>query len=172
MNTSRKLLLGAAGAIAVMASASSALAQHSVSASASASVSIARPIAISSSGSLSFGRIILDGSANAATVVLTPAGGVTTSNATQASSGTISVPTFSVSGEGGQSYTIALAAAGFTGGVTLGNLTSSVSTPGALSGSAGSAGAQQFTVGGTITVPAGTTAGAYSGTVTATVAYQ
>ncbi|MDB5418288.1 MAG: hypothetical protein JWP50_1707 [Phenylobacterium sp.] len=171
MNTSRKLLLSAAIAVAATSMASAAFAQASDSKSIVASVTVIKPIALTAGSALKFGRLVVDAGATA--TVLVPADGTTaatTTNATQVG-GTgagAGVGSFSIAGEADQSVVIDLVPAGFTAPVSLGSLTHNAGATPALR----SDGTLPFNVGGTLTVGSTATAGVYSGTVTATVHYQ
>lgn len=170
MNTSRKLLF-AISAIAATAAASSAFAQASASASANASVQVIAPITITPTGTLSFGRVVLDGGATDATITVAPgATTATATHATEVAGGTISTPSFHVGGESGQAYNIVLTPS-FTIGANsaaLGSLLTSLPSNALTS----TVGGPDFTVGGTLTVPKGTAANTYSGTIGVTVTYQ
>jgi hypothetical protein len=172
MNTSRKLLFAAA-AIAATAAASSAFAQASASASANASVQVIAPITITPTGTLSFGRVVLDGSGTDAVITVdpgatsVPAGNI--AHATEVAGGSVSTPSFHVGGEVGQAYNIVLTPA-FTG-ATLSALKTSLASN-ALTNTVVAGAANDFTVGGTLTIPSGTAAGTLNGTVGVTVTYQ
>jgi hypothetical protein len=170
MNTSRKLLFAAA-ALAATAVASSASAQASATGSANASVQVIAPITITPAGTLNFGRVVLDGTANAAVITLDPGATTATSisHATEVAGGTISTPSFHVGGEVGQAYTIVLTPA-FTG-ATLSALKTSLASN-ALTNTVAADAANDFTVGGTLTIPSGTSAGTLNGTVGVTVTYN
>jgi spore coat protein U-like protein len=170
MNTSRKLLF-AISAIAATAAASSAFAQASASASANASVQVIAPITITPSGTLNFGRVVLDGSTTDAIITVAPGGtsAASISNATEVAGGTVSTPSFHVGGEVGQGYTIVLTPA-FTG-ATLSALKTSLASN-ALTNTVAADASNDFTVGGTLTIPAKKAAGTYGGTVGVTVTYQ
>jgi hypothetical protein len=169
MNTSRKLLLTAAAAIAVSAVASSALAQATSSASATAAVTVVTPINIAATGSLDYGRVVLNDQVNPATLVLnTGDASVTATNATAVAGGTVATPTFTLKGQPGQAYNITV-----TPTLLIGGSNRLAVTGGPTSG------ATDLTLAGvtvpfvyTLTVPAATAANTYSGTVAVQVTYQ
>jgi spore coat protein U-like protein len=166
----RNILLSA---IAISAVATAASAQVSATGTATTDARIIQPLSIASAGALNFGTLTRP---TAASVVK-----VTTANARSVTSGdtalvgsTSAVPTFTVSGEGAATYT--LSAADFTlagpGGATA-SVTPALSiTTGALGGSAGTVGTQTFTVGGDLSLAANQAIGAYTGTLSVTVAYN
>jgi hypothetical protein len=168
MMKSSRTLLFAAAAIAATAVASSAFAQASASASATASVTVISPITITPTGSLNFGRVVLDGSGTDAVITVDPGGTAPSSiaHATEVAGGSISTPSFHVGGQSGQAYNIVLTPS-FTG-ATLSALKTSFASNALTS----TVGAGDFTVGGTLTVPATTTPGTLSGSVGVTVTYQ
>jgi len=170
MNTSRKLLLAAAAAAALSAMASSALAQASSSASATAAVTVVTPINIASTGSLNFGRVVLDGTANDASLVLHTGDSSLASpvHATAVTGTAVSTPTFTLKGEPGQLYDMTVTPSLIIGGSNRLTVTGGYGT-----------GATNLTVAGatvpfvyTLAVPSGTAATTYSGTVSVSVTYE
>jgi len=169
MNTSRKLLLIAASAIAVSAVASSALAQNTSSASTTAAVTVISPIHVSVTGTLNFGRVVLDGSANAASLVLnTGDTTVAATNAVAVAGTTVSTPSFKLSGQTGQAYDTTVTPSLIIGGS---NRLTVTGAPPAASVDLTTTPTEVPLVY-TLAVPSGTTAGTYSGTVTVAVAYE
>lgn len=171
MNTSRKLLLSAAIAVAAASVASAALAQASDTKSIAASVTVIKPIAVTAGNPLKFGRLVVNAGATA-TVLVNPDGttAAITTNATQVggSGAGTSVGSFTVAGEASQAVTITLTPAGFTAPVSLGSLTHNAGGSPVLDGS----GALAFNVGGTLSVGSTALPATYNGTVTALVQYQ
>lgn len=162
------------GALAV---AEPAHAQAVSSATATSSATLLRPVALSSSTNLAFGRIVLPSSGTGAVSIGTAADSVTASGGAVAlSGGSPSRATFSISGEGGQAVTVTVPAtvtmSGPSSSTLVVTLASSVSGSTNLSGALGAAGSATFYVGGSFAPTATTTTGAYSGTFTVTVAYQ
>ncbi len=143
------------------------------SVSGSATAAIIRPIAIAATASLRFGVIARPSTAGTLTVSTTGAvsttGGVTGSNAINQGALGARAGTFRVTGEPGASFGVVLPP---TATVTApgGSMTISLFTVGALAGSA--VGTLDIAVGGTLSVKANQTVGAYSGTYQITVTYQ
>ncbi len=140
----------------------------------SASARIIRPLTLTSTGSLNFGTIVLNGVTANRTVSLS-SGNVVNCGAGTAEltcSGTTSVPTYNVRGTQGQVVTIIKTASNLTNandGTTL-----SMTPLGAASLTLVNSGApgSDFNIGGSITVGTATTDGVYSGTVDVQVDYQ
>ena len=145
-----------------------AFAQNSGSATAVVNAEIVKPITISSTGVLDFGKITPNGSVGQ--VRLTPAN-VRTLSAGMIVPGstTTTVPTFTVVKETGLAYTVVtgstdLALSGAPA-IKLKDITTS------LDGS-GSYTASEFTVGGTLEIAGDQPAGVYEGQVSITVSYE
>ena len=140
----------------------------------SATARIIRPLSLTSTGSLNFGTIVLNGVTANRTVALSDGNVVDCGSGTAelTCSGTTSVPTYNVRGTNGQVVTIIKTATLLTNA----NDGSTLSmTPTGLDSvtltNSGSPG-RNFTIGGTIVVGTGTTDGVYSGTVNVEVDYQ
>lgn len=140
----------------------------------SASARIIRPLTLTSTGSLNFGTIVLNGVTANRTVSLSSGNVVNCAggNAELTCSGTTSVPTYNVRGTQGQVVTIIKTASNLTNandGSTL-----SMTPLGAASLTLANSGApgSDFNIGGSITVGTSTTDGVYSGTVDVQVDYQ
>ncbi|HEV2531482.1 DUF4402 domain-containing protein [Phenylobacterium sp.] len=170
MKTSRKLLLAGVAAMAATAMASSALAQNTSTASVTAAATVISPINISATGSLNFGRVVLDGSANDASLVLHTGDTSLSSptNATAVAGTAVSTPVFTVKGQAGQAYDMTVTPSLVIGGSNRLSVTGGFGT-----------GATNLTVAGvtvpfvyTLAVPAGTAAATYNGTVTVSVTYE
>ena len=164
----KKLLLAAAVAAALPGSAYAASGNTST-ANGTATATVVAPIVLTHtpSAALNFGKFTTG-----------TGGSVTVSAAGVASVGgdvglvpgsTSSADAFTVAGEGGRSFSIAT-----TGGsVTSGSASMTFTTvPSATSATLGTSGTASFTVGGTLTVSGTAVAGSYSGTYSATVAYN
>ncbi|APG60332.1 DUF4402 domain-containing protein [Christiangramia salexigens] len=142
-------------------------------ATATAEAVVVKPIAISVSGTLNFGEII--GTASGGTVTVSPAaarsGSAGLINSGQP--GTVSVPTFTVTGEASHTFTIDHPASfdvtetvGGSATMSVGSFQNSLgSNTGTLDGS----GTETFELGGTITVGANQTVGTYENTTDMTV---
>ena len=138
-------------------------------ASGTASAAIVAPLILThnSGTSLNFG-IFSAGSGG--TVVVTTAGaGSTTSGVALMSNATTAADSFSVIGDKVRLFNVASG----SGVVTNGAATMSFTTvPLAVILTTGTFGTDTFKIGGTLTVPGGTTPGSYSGTYTVTVTYN
>jgi hypothetical protein len=164
-------------AVAAMLLLAPALAQaapgNARSVSGTATAAIIRPISIVATSSLRFGVIARPSTAGTLTVSTTGAvsttGGMVGSNAINQGALGPRAGTFRVSGEPGASFGVVLPP---TATVTApgGSMTISLFTVGALTGSA--VGTLDIAVGGTLTVSANQTVGAYSGTYQITATYQ
>lgn len=139
-----------------------------------ASARIIRPLTLTSTGSLNFGTIVLNGVTANRTVSLS-SGNVLDCGASTGElqcSGTTSVPTYNVRGTQGQVVTIIKTASNLTNandGTTL-----SMTPSGAANLTLANSGAPgaDFNIGGSIVIGSGTTDGLYSGTVNVQVDYQ
>jgi hypothetical protein len=136
-----------------------------------------RPIALSASTALAFGKIVRP-STGSGTVSVNNATGARTVTGTGTlglSSPTPSRASYTVSGEGGQVFTLSVPAnfqmTGPGPALTV-TLTPTASGSQTLSSAAGSAGTLSFGVGGSFPISSTTTTGAYSGSYTITVQYN
>lgn len=178
MNTLRKIL--AATVVAAAGLASGAAAQSSANVSTTGSATIFQPISIAKNGDLRFGVIVrpLTGTG---TVTQPAAGGPRTFTGGVALLNTAGFPspqpaTFTVTGEGGQTFTIGIPPSFTMTGPSSSSLNvnlASSAASGTLSNALGAAGTAPFGVGGTITNISDTTAsGTYTGNFTVTVTYN
>jgi len=135
----------------------------------SAAAAVVTPIVLvhTPGASLSFGSLTVG---SGGVVLVTPAGvGSVLGTVTLVSGGTISADSFSVSGDPNRNFSISTS----TGSVTSGS--GSIvfaTTPSATQATLGSTGTGTFTVGGTLAVGSNITPGLYTGSYTATVAYD
>jgi hypothetical protein len=174
MRTFAKIAVAALGtALAAVPAA----AQSSATASATSTSRITAPITLTKDTDLAFGTVVRTSDANSNTVTINETTGART--ITGAGSGalvasTTSRATYSVSGEGGQTFAITVpGTVVMTSGannLTV-NLTGSAAS-GTLSGSLGSAGSATFGVGGNFSLGQSQASGAYSGSFNTTVAYN
>ena len=138
-----------------------------------ATAKIVRPLTLTSTGSLNFGTIVLNGVTANRTVSLSSANVLTCGGTAELQcSGTTSVPTYNVRGTNNQVVTIIRTASNLTNandGSTL-----SMTPLGAASILLTNSGApgSDFAIGGSIVIGTGTTDGVYSGTVDVQVDYQ
>ena len=136
-----------------------------------------RPITVTSSSALAFGRILRPTSGSGS-VAVNEFTGVRTVSGTGAAALSSPSPTraaYSVSGEGGQAFSISVPATfQLTGpGTPLTvSLNSTASGSQVLTGALGSEGSLSFFVGGSFPMTSSTATGAYEGTYTVTVQYN
>jgi len=152
------------------------LATTSGPSSGTALASVLRPITVSNSAPLAFGRIVRPSSGNS-TVAIAAATGTRTVTGSAIALGTPSPTraTYSIAGEGGQAVSLSIPASlQMTGpGTALTvSLTSTASGAQVLGGALGSAGSLAFTVGGSFTVSNTTVTGAYQGSYAVSVQYN
>ena len=115
---------------------------------------------------LSFGSFV---AGDSGTVVVNSDGAGTATGVKFVNDSATSADSFTVSGDSDRSFTIVTS----SGSVFNGTLSMAFTTvPSSDLGTLDATGDGSFTVGGTLTVPAGQTAGDYSGTYNATVAYN
>lgn len=158
-------------AVAVMATPAAAQS----SATATTEATIVRPLSVTNptASKLSFGRLAPP-STGTGTATVTQGGSRSVAGGVVAVGGTVSAATFKVDGESSLAFNIT--APNFNlNGPNATTLAVAVDAPasGTLSGGAiGSDGTTTFSVGGALSVPTGAAPGAYSGTLTVTVAYQ
>ncbi|MBS0333588.1 MAG: DUF4402 domain-containing protein [Proteobacteria bacterium] len=134
---------------------------------------VIRSIAVSKTSDLSFGRVERPVSGAGSVTIDAATGARSLINAVGLDSPAPTRATFSITGEGGQAFTVTMPAS-FTmnGPQTLTVATSSSAASPVLSGSLGSQGSFVFGVGATAPLNATTPSGDYSGSFTVTVAYN
>ena len=164
--TTIKHVLSAAliGAFAV--SATPALAADN--ANATVSVRVMKPLSITSSGTLNFGKFAPKASTGSITISADGATVTTSAASDLFHTGTTAVPTFTVTGEASTNFSIALTATP-PAGTTLTPSHSITGTPN--TGASGDTTGVTFTVGGTLAYTSAPSEGNLSGSVTATVSY-
>ena len=177
-----KYLVGAATAALMLVGASGAMAAaNSSSDTANVSATIIQPITVQKTQDLAFGTIVKPSSASSTvtlTAAATPVRTVTGSDGIALASTTPTDGKFTVTGEGGQSFTLSIPASINMSGPSSSSITVTTSNDAgctsacALSGSLGSPGTLSFNVGGSFTLPSTQTTGLYSGSVTATATYN
>ena len=182
-NMPRKLLCGVAGMALAFCIPRVALAGTSDSTTGALSGTIIRPILVTANQSLEFGTIVRP-NAGSGTVTLTNAGGLSVTG-----TGAIALPSshpqaamFTVSGEGGQTFsltvdsTVTLTNAAPSGGTLVVSTTNDAGCTAtcALGGTVGqtTSATLSFHVGGTFAVSSTTPTGSYSGTLNAVVSYN
>ncbi len=173
MSTS-KYAWGVAAAVALLPLA--AMPQSTASVSTTGSTRIVQPISITKDSDLAFGTVVR-ANTNSNTVTIDESTGTRTltgSGDGALVTSTTSRAAYTVAGEGGQTFSISVPA---TFDMTSGGDTFTVTlvasaATGTLSGAIGSGGTATFGVGGNFTLPSTQASGQYSGTFTATVAYN
>lgn len=151
-------------------SAAATFAQSTASTDATSSITIVRGITIARDTNLAFGRCIQP---TAAATVAIAVDGTRTTTGISCLGGMTSAAAFTVTGDGGASLSIAVpASVTMTGPGTdiVVNLVNNAPT--VLGGTADTLGSAVFQVGGTATLAAAQTQGAYSGIFQVTAAYQ
>ena len=139
----------------------------------SATARIIRPLSLTSTGSLNFGTIVLNGVTANRTVALSSGNVLTCGGTTELQcSGTTSVPTYNVRGTNGQVVTVIKTATTLTNSSD--STTLSMTPTGVASVTLTNSGSPgfDFNIGGTIVIGTATTDGVYSGTVNVQVDYQ
>lgn len=169
----------AVAAVVATTSAAPAFAQSAASATqqTTGSAEIIRPVTLTKSTDLAFGRIVRPSTGSSLVTIDATSGAASISGSDGVLlSGTKSRAAFVIGGEGSQAYTVTVPAsfsmtqAAGANPITV-NLTSTATT-GSLSGALGSASTSSFGVGGNFSVSATTVTGAYSGTFDVTVVYN
>jgi hypothetical protein len=175
----RHLILGALG-VGLAALAGPACAQNSAQQTTSATTTLFQPIQLAKNSDLSFGTVVRPATGSG-TVTIAAATGTRTLTGSGALLATgpnavASRATYTVTGEGGQTYSITVPASfnmtRSTGGQTIAVTLTPTATTGLLSSTLGLAGTATFGVGGSIPVADTTVSGAYSGTFNVVVAYN
>lgn len=169
-------------AAVIFSMASMAHAQASASQTASGSATIFRPITLAKNSDLRFGTIVRPASgSDTVTIAANGSRSLSTNNAVALTSGSHVAPgaaTYTVSGEGGQAFSISTPATfnmTRSGGSETITITLAASaTSGTLTGTLGAAssGTASFSIGGSMPVSTTTVSGAYSGSFITTVAYN
>lgn len=175
------LIKGALAALLLTGAATSASAQATATANANGSVTIFRPITVTKNADLKFGNIVKPGAGSGTAVVAADSGGALTVGGgvvDLASGDASSAAKFTVAGEGGQAFTLAVADSFvITNGTD--NITVTTSQDVAdgtqnLSGllGDGSDGTKEVHVGGSISVPSAISTGLFTGSFSVTATYN
>jgi hypothetical protein len=180
MNRVRNLILGAMGVALGASLAGSACAQASASLPTQATTTIFQPIQLAKNTDLSFGTVVRPVSGSG-TVTIAAADGARTLVGSGALLATgpnapAARATFSVTGEGGQTFSITVPAnfnmTRVNGPETIEVTLTPTATTGLLDSTLSNTGTANFGVGGSIPVADTTHSGAYSGTFNVIVAYN
>lgn len=174
----KKALASAAIAAGLMVggSAFAQSAANTDSASASGSVTIVRPVTITKTSDLAFGRIVKPRTGMGTVSIANSSNSVVAGSGAVALSGiTTSRAAFTVDGEGGQVVTTSIPStmtlSGNNDSITV-NLSPDFGSTVTLSGSSASAGSATLNVGGSFDLASSRASGAYTGSFTVSVAYQ
>ena len=172
----KRVLTLAFGVAALAVAAESAYAQ-SASVTTTGTATVVSPLTLTKSTDLAFGNIVRP-SSGSNTITIDSASGNRTllggGNGALASS-TSTRASYSVQGEGGQSFSITIPPSlslTRSGGTETLPVTLSASTSGALSGAVGDAGVASFGVGGSLQLDSTAVSGNYSGTFNVTIGYN
>jgi len=142
----------------------------------SAAATVYRPITLSNPTGLVFGSVVRPASGSGTVVINDSTGARTlTGGVVALSTPTPSKAAYTVTGEGGQSFSLSIPtsfAMTTTGGSVTVTLTSTATGSQTLSSSIGSAGTFGFSIGGSLPVASTTKDGAYTGTFTVSVQYN
>lgn len=176
------LIKGALAALLLTGAASPAFAQSSTDTeSATGSVTIFRPITVTKNADLKFGNIVKPSGGTGTASVAADAGGALTvgSGVVDLASGDASsAAKFTVAGEGGQAFTLAVAdnfvITNGTDNITVTTSQDVADGTQNLSGAlgAGADGTKEVHVGGSISVPSAISTGLFSGTFNVTATYN
>jgi hypothetical protein len=155
------------------AAAFGATAAQAATADGTAKATILAALTVTNTSDLDFGTIAVNGGGS---VVVTNAGvRAATTGGTVSSAATGASANFNVVGESGSSILVTVPSAvtlEYNDGSTIHTMAASLTTDALSTAHALTGGAESFKVGGTLTVAAGQTAGAYAGNFTVTVNYQ
>ena len=178
----RNLLMGAAVSVAALslAAAANAAAPDTQTATTSSDATVLRPITISDGGvALSFGKIVKPRtSAGNGTVTITNAASPGISATGEiVLLGSYTRPTYTIQGEGTQTYTLTVPATFALAGPSSSSLTVTLNPSMAtgshtFGGTLGSAATDLLYIGASVPITDATTSGAYSGSYDVTVAYN
>ena len=164
-----KKILTSAGALAALALSTPALAANT--ASANATVNIVSPLTLTNNTGLNFGTVV---GPFAGEVVHVDTAGVRTCPGTLTCSGnaSVSAASFSLTGTAGQAVVLTIPNSVTLNGSVSGSLSVDLSGDKPADPTLDASGDASFSVGGRLTIPAGTVDGVYSNTFDVTANYQ
>lgn len=164
----KKLIILAAAA-AFIATPAAAAPGDTSTAQGAATAEVVAPITLEhvSGAALNFGTLTT-GDAGGTVVVDQSGVGTTTGEVTLLGGSVEAADSFTVAGDANRAFTIATAGGSVTNGTDTMNFTTTAATSGALDAS----GAAAFSVGGTLSIAGGESAGNYTGSYDVTVAYN
>jgi hypothetical protein len=159
--------------VLLIAISGSAFAQSSASVTTTGSATIIQPITLTQGTGLAFGTIVRPGAGTGTVTIDATTGTRTVANGVVALASTTSRGVYTVNGEGGQTFSIAVPANfNLTGPSTIPVTLTPTGSTGTLSNALGTAGTASFGVGGNFSIANTTATGVYSGTYAVTVAYN
>lgn len=164
------VLFAAASGLAIAAVPAAAAPGDTSTASGVATATVVSPITLTHTpgAALNFGTLT-SGTAGGTVVVTAAGAGSSTGEVTLVSGSTATADAFTVTGDAARSFSIATTAGSVSAGANSMAFTTAAS---AATGVLGAGGSASFTVGGTLTVAGNQAPGAYTGTYSATVAYN
>ena len=167
----RKLIFGL---IAACSAAPALAAPESATVVAQVKATVVRPLMLTSTGSLNFGTIVLNGLTSNRTISLSMANVRDCGGGTPQliCSGATSVPTYNVRGTNNQTATIIKTATNLVNAANGATLSMTPLGPASVTFTNNSANGVNFTIGAAITLTPATGDGLYSGTVNIQVDYQ
>jgi hypothetical protein len=171
----KKFVHAATTCAAALLVSNAAYAQSSATVTANGSTTLIRPITITKTADLAFGRIVKPGTGTGTVAVANSADTVIAASGAVALASTTSRAKFTIGGEGGQVISVLVPAS-----FNLSNGTDTIAvtldpdlgTTTNLSGSMAAGGSAALNVGGNFNVPNAISTGVYSGSFSVTVAYQ
>lgn len=171
-----KIINSGLALMALAGAAAPALAQSN-SVTTTGTTTIVRPVTITKSSDLAFGRIVRPSTGSATVTMANTADTVSADGSAQVLGGiSTSRAKYLINGEGGQVVSISVPASfsmtGPTGATLLVTLDKDVAGTETLSNALGSAGSKAVDIGGSFPLTASTVTGAYTGTFNVDVAYQ
>jgi Domain of unknown function (DUF4402) len=151
----------------------SAFAQATASVTTTGSATLIQPITLTQGTGLAFGTIVRPGTGTGTVTIDSTTGARTLANGVVGLGSTTSRAAYTVNGEGGSTFSIAVPATfNLTGPSTIAVALTPTGSTGTLSNALGTAGTAGFGVGGNFSVGSTTATGTYSGTYDVTVAYN
>jgi hypothetical protein len=151
----------------------SAFAQATATVTTTGSATIIQPITLTQGTGLAFGTIVRPGTGTGTVTIDSGTGARSVANGVVGLASTTSRAVYTVNGEGGATFSIAVPATfNLTGPSTIPVTLTPTGSTGTLTNALGTAGTASFGVGGNFSVASTTVTGTYSGTYDVTVAYN
>jgi len=159
--------------VLLIAISGSAFAQSSASVTTTGSATLVQPITLIQGTGLAFGTLVRPSTGTGTATIDSTTGALTVANGVVALASSTSRAVYTVNGEGGSSFSIAVPATfNLTGPSTIPVTLTPTGSTGTLSNALGTAGTASFGVGGNFSIASGTATGNYTGTYNVTVAYN